>query len=70
MEGFVKWHEAKNKNTDFIRQLVATQAFSVFIEQSSQLRVNKRTWLETQEGYFELNVKFYLENSLKKLIGT
>jgi hypothetical protein len=24
MEGFVKWHESRNKNSEFIRQLVAT----------------------------------------------
>jgi len=71
-KGYIEWQEKRSKenndnNIEFIKQLVATQAFSTFIEQSC---LGARTNPQTKEGFFELNIEFVLETSLKKLKQT
>ena len=54
----------KDNNIEFIRQLVQTQCFHKFIEQTS---LGGKNQTESMAVFFEMNIELLIESSLKKL---
>ena len=66
---YLEWQEERSQrnrdnNIEFIRQLIQTQGFHKFIEQTS---LGGKEQTESMAVFFEMNIELLNESSLKRL---